>query len=304
MKTLKAIAAIAALISATALWAQTPAAFSIDGESYPRTLFDLKVQARMASAGRNIQSLRHPGALRNYQQEVLNRLIEEQLLAREARRSGISISEAAIDAAISAAPAMPGMSTQDIRDETTNRLLIGGWVQRLSANIKVDTGDIIRAMAADTRPVLAERAKARHILLRLQNSADPEWIGSQALRAHQLLARLKDGATFADLAREHSADSSAANGGALGWFGPGQMVAEFEQAAFSAPVGQPVGPVRTVFGWHLILVEARDPARPATDEEWQQRLRSRLAAEELALQIQKFIYNSRKNTKIIIYLGG
>ena len=70
MKTLKAIAAIAALISATALWAQTPAAFSLDGESYPRALFDLKVQARMAGAGRNIQSLRHPGALRNYQQDV------------------------------------------------------------------------------------------------------------------------------------------------------------------------------------------------------------------------------------------
>jgi parvulin-like peptidyl-prolyl isomerase len=62
--------------------------------------------------------------------------------------------------------------------------------------------------------------------------------------------------------------------------------------------------VRTVFGWHLILVEARDPARPATDEEWQQRLRSRLAAEELALQIQKLIDNSRKNAKIVIYLGG
>jgi parvulin-like peptidyl-prolyl isomerase len=57
-----------------------------------------------------------------------------------------------------------------------------------------------------------------------------------------------------------------------------------------------------VFGWHLILVEARESARPATDQEWQQRLQSRLAADALALQIQSIIDKIRKNAKIVIHI--
>lgn len=304
MKTWLTIVAVAALTGATTLWAQTPAAFSIDGEAYPRKLFDLKVQARMAAAGRNIQSLRHPGALRNYQQEVLNRLIDEQLVAREARRSGITVSDSAIDTAVAASPAMQGMSLEDLRAEITNRLMISEWVQRLSAALTVDDTTIARAMATDTRPILAARVRARHILLRLQDGTGTDDADGQAKRAHDLLARLQAGAAFAELAKEYSDDSTAANGGALGWFGPGQMVDSFEQAAFAATVGQPVGPVRTVFGWHLILVEAREAARPASDEEWQQRLRSRLLAEALGQQIQLAIDNNKKNAKIIIHLGS
>jgi len=295
------IAAVASLLTASTLYAQTPA-FSIDGKPYPRELFDLKVQARMASAGRNIQSLRHPGALRNYQQEVLTRLIEEQLLAEEARRSGISISENAIVAAMSASPAVPGMRTQDLREEIINRLLIGAWVQKLSATIKVEAEAIARAMASEPRPVLAEQAKARHILLR-QPDKDPSTDSAQARLALDLLARLQSGAAFSDLAKQYSEDSSAAKGGDLGWFGRGQMVEAFDQTVFSAAVGLPVGPVRTVFGWHLILVEARESARPATDPEWRQRLQSRFAADALSLEIQSVIDKNRKNAKISVYLG-
>jgi len=293
-----ALVALAGLLTVTALHAQ-PAAFSIDGEAYPRALFDLKVQARIAAAGRNIQSVRHPGVLRNYQQEVLNRLIEERLLAGEARRSGITIDEKQLLAALSATPAAPGMSAQDVRDEVTNRLLISEWVHKLSMTIRTDDEGIARAMASGNRPELAERARASHILLREDGGTAA---GSKHQLALDLLAQLQAGAVFAELARRYSDDSSAGGGGELGWFGRGRMVAEFEQAAFSAPLGQPVGPVRSVFGWHLILVEAREPARPASDEEWRQHLQSRLKAESLRTEIQKSIDNSRKNAKIIIYL--
>ena len=81
------------------------------------------------------------------------------------------------------------------------------------------------------------------------------------------------------------------------------MVPEFEQAAFGAPLGQPVGPVRSVFGWHLILVEEREAPRPASDAEWRQRLQSQLDAELLVADIQNVIDNIRKNAKIIVYLN-
>ncbi|MDH3365134.1 MAG: peptidyl-prolyl cis-trans isomerase [Thermoplasmata archaeon] len=73
-------------------------------------------------------------------------------------------------------------------------------------------------------------------------------------KAKSLLAMVKSGEDFAALARTHSECPSAKNGGSLGWFGKGQMVKEFEDAAFNGKKGETVGPVKTQFGWHLIKV--------------------------------------------------
>jgi len=62
------------------------------------------------------------------------------------------------------------------------------------------------------------------------------------------------GKPFEDVAAEHSLCPSGANGGDLGFFGRGQMVGEFEAAAFDLNVGELSDPVRTNFGWHLIVV--------------------------------------------------
>ena len=104
------------------------------------------------------------------------------------------------------------------------------------------------------RPAAQPSVRARHILLPAGDAA----------RAAQLKARLDAGQiTFAQAARQFSIDeSNKAQGGDLGWFGPGRMVREFEQAALGAPVGQVVGPVQTQFGQHLLLVEARATQEP------------------------------------------
>ena len=72
-------------------------------------------------------------------------------------------------------------------------------------------------------------------------------------QAQSLMEQVRNGANFADLARQHSRCPSSRAGGDLGQFGRGQMVPEFEQAAFDNPVGALVGPVRTQFGYHLVL---------------------------------------------------
>ncbi|MEO6299046.1 MAG: peptidylprolyl isomerase, partial [Paracoccaceae bacterium] len=97
-------------------------------------------------------------------------------------------------------------------------------------------------------------------------------------KAKELLAQIKGGAAFADVAKANSKDGSAAAGGDLGWFGTGAMVKPFEDAVVSAPVGTVVGPIKTDFGWHLILVsETRNAAAPALAD----------VHDELAAQIQK-----------------
>lgn len=69
------------------------------------------------------------------------------------------------------------------------------------------------------------------------------------------LTYIKNGKTFEELAREKSLCPSGKKGGSLGWFGRGQMVKEFETAAFSGKKGQVVGPVKTQFGYHLIRID-------------------------------------------------
>ncbi len=75
--------------------------------------------------------------------------------------------------------------------------------------------------------------------------------------AKKLLYDLQSGADFGKLAKKHSICPSAETGGDLGFFGRGQMVKEFEDAAFSLSVGGISKPIKTEFGYHLIMLTAK-----------------------------------------------
>lgn len=77
-------------------------------------------------------------------------------------------------------------------------------------------------------------------------------------KAQQLKSEIEGGADFAQLAKDNSSCPSSQQGGELGSFGRGQMVPEFDQVVFSAPVGVVQGPVKTQFGYHLVLVTERN----------------------------------------------
>ncbi len=72
--------------------------------------------------------------------------------------------------------------------------------------------------------------------------------------AKAVKAQLEEGADFAELAKEKSTGPSGPNGGALGWFGKGQMVPEFEGAVLDLEKGQVSDPVQTQFGWHVVTL--------------------------------------------------
>jgi peptidyl-prolyl cis-trans isomerase C len=117
-----------------------------------------------------------------------------------------------------------------------------------------------------------EEVKARHILIRMQGSRVPVREGHKDLTDEEALAKVKDvrakivaGAKFEDQAKVESDDvGSGENGGDLGTFGQGQMVPEFDEVVFKAPLGQVTEPIKTPFGYHLILVEDRK-AKPFED---------------------------------------
>ena len=109
---------------------------------------------------------------------------------------------------------------------------------------------------------LTEEVKASHILISLKPDASPEDTLTAYNKITAIRARIMDGKDFEKMAIEISEDPSAkTNGGNLGFFTTLQMVYPFEQAAFLIKLGEISQPVRTRFGYHLIKVTDRRPAR-------------------------------------------
>ena len=89
---------------------------------------------------------------------------------------------------------------------------------------------------------MAKQVHAAHILVKKEDEAK------------SLLSRINGGESFEELAKKSSQCPSGKTGGDLGWFRRGQMVKEFEDAAFDGQKGKVVGPVKTQFGYHLIKI--------------------------------------------------
>lgn len=126
-----------------------------------------------------------------------------------------------------------------------------------------------------------ERVRARHILIQVARDADDAEVEARRAQAQDALDQLAAGADFAELARDLSDDAGTReSGGDLGFFGRGQMVPAFEEAAFALEPGQTSELVRTDFGFHVIRVEERQAAQRRRFEEVREELAEELLQRE------------------------
>jgi len=127
--------------------------------------------------------------------------------------------------------------------------------------------------------------KARHILLKDEDEAK------------KLIAELDKGADFSELAKEHSTGPSGKSGGELGWFSPKQMVAPFSEAVATLEKGTYTKePVKTQFGWHIIMLDdVRESTPPAFDE-----VKPQLQAFMQKQRVQQYIASLHEGAQIDI----
>jgi peptidyl-prolyl cis-trans isomerase D len=145
----------------------------------------------------------------------------------------------------------------------------------IKAKTTVPDADIERAynegIAQYTSP---EQVRASHILLKTEGKDD----AAVKAKAEDVLKQAKSGADFAELARKYSEDeSNAKNGGDLDYFGKGKMVPEFDQVAFAMVPGQISDLVKTQFGYHIIKLVDKKPAKVSTLAEVRQQIHDQLA---------------------------
>lgn len=119
-----------------------------------------------------------------------------------------------------------------------------------------------------------------------QNFTRGESVGAKHIlvdseeKCSEILDEIVNGKEFEEAAKEYSSCPSGSRGGDLGEFGKGQMVKEFEDAAFAAEIGHIVGPVKTQFGYHLIKVEKKNEASVSAFEEVKETIRRNLTQQK------------------------
>ena len=146
---------------------------------------------------------------------------------------------------------------------------------------------------------IQEQVQASHILFKTSGKS-AESVQKIRQSAEKVLEEARAGKDFAQLARRHSEDGSASNGGDLGFFGRGRMVPEFERAAFGLAKGEISGLVTTQFGFHIIKVFEKQAARTQAFEEVEGLIRSSLTserAEETARDLADKAYRQTRNER-------
>jgi len=141
---------------------------------------------------------------------------------------------------------------------------------------------------------VVDQTHARHILIKVNEQTSE---ADAKTKIDRLRERIVAGASFEDIARANSEDTSAAKGGDLGWLSPGDTVPDFEHAMDKLAVNEVSQPIRTPFGWHLIQVVERrkqDITQQRRREEARRAIRQRKSDE----QFEEFVRQLRDRTYV------
>jgi peptidyl-prolyl cis-trans isomerase D len=168
-------------------------------------------------------------------------------------------------------------------------------LQSMRSRIQISPQDILRFYEDNPQQYSTpEQVRASHILLKTEGK-DEAVVRKQA---EDLLAQVKKGADFAQLATKHSQDEvSASKGGDLDYFGSGKMVPEFDKAAFSLPVGQVSDLVKTQYGFHIIKVTDKKPATTRPLDEVKAQIEDQLKWDRAQAEAQRLSDDVAGNLK-------
>ena len=228
-------------------------------------------------------------------EQYKQRFVTKTLLANEAAKKGLSVTDADVMAFLNdliknfkgrpGAPTTPEeflekhpMGAERVRAELKAEVLIKKLVEKEieptvtvdQAEVKKQYDEIVANITKQAKTAKPEQVRASHILVKTGDGKTDE---AAKKEIDALFAQVKDltgdalAKKFAELAKEKSDCPSKSKGGDLGAFGHGQMVPEFDKAAFAQEIGKIYPPVKTSFGWHLVLVTEKIPAKTPTDEE-------------------------------------
>jgi peptidyl-prolyl cis-trans isomerase C len=192
------------------------------------------------------------------------------------------------------------MSEGDLREEFSRRLIVKKMIDQVIA-------DKVQISAEETRNFYdnnpnffkaPERVRASHILVKLDPNASESDKASARKKIEEIQKRIQKGEDFAAVAKAGSDCPSASKGGDLDYFQRGQMVAPFEEAAFSLKPGEVSGVVETQFGYHLIKVVDKKESGVIVYEEIKGDIESHLRQQKVNEQYAVYIEELKSKAKV------
>jgi len=242
-------------------------------------------------------------AIVSFKKNILDQLIDYELIYQQAQKEKVKISNDEINLEIDKikdnfsspeefdeALKANNITLVRLKEDIKRQLMINSILEETRNQVSVSDEELLEYYNENKESFLEpEQVHARHILVETEEEAN------------NLLLQLKEGLTdFAELAKEKSIGPSAPSGGDLGFFAIGQMVKEFEDAAFSLEPGEISGVVQTQFGYHIIKCEEKKEEYSPTFEEAKERISNLLKSQRENEAITALISKLKEEANIVI----
>lgn len=288
-----------------------PAVAIVNGERILISAVDSEIQVAMRwnpGLGSDIE------AARKMRKDILNDLINKELIIQEGKKAGfkphdieISTELAKIKQRFLSDEEFQQRLKQDkLTEEKLNKIIERALIRKKVIDIKIDptvepvTDEDIAAFYEENKKGFAkpEEVRASHILIKVESTATEQEKANAKSELQAVLDKAKAGADFAELAKEHSQGPSGPGGGDLSYFGRGDMVKSFEDAAFSLGKGQISDIVETRFGYHIIMVVDKKPETTMSLEDVSEDIRRNLHAKAVDTALRKWLEPIKKKATI------
>jgi peptidyl-prolyl cis-trans isomerase SurA len=313
------------LIVAAALGPEEAAARVVDGVAAVVgeeviTLSEVRDTAAPAVAlARRIADARErERGLRQAWRDALDALIADRLLSQQVEELKIEVSDREVEAAtadvarrnnldeagLRSVLERQGMTWERYREDLEKQLLRLKLIElKVRTRVTVSDDDIRNTYVHEfASPRRSREVRLQRILVKLPPTPLPADVAAAQARLDAAHKRLTAGEDFAAVARRHSDDTSAAQGGDLGWFKPGEMLPAFEEAVSDVATGGIAGPVRTPGGLNLLRVAERREAPVPPLEQVQDQIRAALYQQEVEKHLTRWVETLKGETFIEVKL--
>jgi len=271
------------------------------------------VRQRFANMGRPVGEAQ----LLTIRGQVLETLISRELLYQEGQKKGIKIKKEKLE------EEYEGLKNRFPSEEEFKSRLSTMKISEAEVKTQIERGLLIQELI-DTQIVekvvipekevkgyydshpdsfkQPEQVRASHILMKVDPQVDAAKKAAARKKLEELRQRLLKGEDFVTLAREFSEGPSSVKGGDLGYFGRGQMVKPFEDAAFALDIGELSDVVETRFGYHLIKVTEKKPETIIAYADIKERLQQYLKDEKVQQEVSAYVEDLKTKAKVETFL--
>lgn len=258
-----------------------------------------------------------PGKEKEVQQFLLNQMIAAELMYQVAKATPVMDQDKKVADAVAVLKARfpneeefhkglqaQGLTEAALKDLISRNVMIENHIEQVIVP-KQSVSDAEVKEFYDKNPqtfTQPEQARASHILITVDAKASEAERKKAREKVEALLKQVKSGADFAKVAQENSGCPSSQQGGDLGYFGKGQMVKPFEDAAWSLKPGEVSGVVETQFGYHIIKLIEKRPSSKIPFDDVKARIADSLKRKKVGEAVNAVLEDARKKAKIEVYL--